>query len=221
MPSADVAAEAAQLVDVLGGELVFAIEAMGTRVAMVQMASEPSPPLLLAGHLEGEPPVLVYRGRRLDAATGELRARGFDRGRRSASRTAPAGRSRRPGVTASRCTSSRAPTCRSASPAGATSDARPILCARAGRRGDEARPPAARRRGRGRGGARAAAAGRADARDAALLPAPVGPAVDPPRARSADPAAPLAARPDPGVPRRAPGGRAGADRHGPAEGGRR
>jgi hypothetical protein len=80
VPSADVAAEAAQLVDVLGGELVFAIEAMGTRVAMVRLASEPSPPLLLAGHLEGERPVLVYRVPRLDAATGELRERGFDPG---------------------------------------------------------------------------------------------------------------------------------------------
>ena len=79
MPSADVAREAEQLVEVLGGELVFAIEAMGTRVAMVRMA-EGSPPILLAGHLEGERPVLVYRVDSLDAATGELRSRGFDPG---------------------------------------------------------------------------------------------------------------------------------------------
>src|SRR5690242_16047309 len=68
------------MVDVLGGELAFAIEAMGTRVAMVRLAGEPSPPLLLAGHLEGERPVLVYRVKSLDAATGELRARGLDPG---------------------------------------------------------------------------------------------------------------------------------------------
>jgi hypothetical protein len=59
---------------------VFAIEAMGTRVAMVRMAPDGSPPILLAGHLDGERPVLVYRVASLDAATGELRARGFDPG---------------------------------------------------------------------------------------------------------------------------------------------
>ena len=80
MPSADVAAEASRLVDVLGGELVFAIEAMGTRVAMVRMAPAPAPPLLLAGHLDGEWPVLVYRVSSLDATAGELRARGLHPG---------------------------------------------------------------------------------------------------------------------------------------------
>jgi hypothetical protein len=79
VPSPDVARDAEQLVDVLGGELVFAIEAMGTRVAMVRMA-EGSPPILLAGHLDGERPVLVYRVASLDAAAGELRARGLDPG---------------------------------------------------------------------------------------------------------------------------------------------
>jgi hypothetical protein len=79
VPSADVAREVQQLVEVLGGELVFAIEAMGTRVAMVRMAAG-SPPILLAGHLEGERPVLVYRVESLDAAAGELRARGCDPG---------------------------------------------------------------------------------------------------------------------------------------------
>jgi hypothetical protein len=80
VPSADVARDAAELVDVLGGELVFAIEAMGTRVAMVRMAPAPSPPLLLAGHLDGERPILVYRVASLDAAAGALRERGFDPG---------------------------------------------------------------------------------------------------------------------------------------------
>jgi hypothetical protein len=55
---------------------VFAIEAMGTRVAMLRLSSGP-PAVLLAGHLEGERPVLVYRVADLDAATAELRARGW------------------------------------------------------------------------------------------------------------------------------------------------
>ena len=55
---------------------MFAIEAMGTRVAMLRLASTP-PDLLLAGHLEGERPVLVYRVADLDAAVAELRGRGW------------------------------------------------------------------------------------------------------------------------------------------------
>jgi hypothetical protein len=45
-------------------------------VAMLRLASGP-PAVLLAGHLEGERPVLVYRVADLDAATAELRARGW------------------------------------------------------------------------------------------------------------------------------------------------
>ena len=78
MPSADVAAEVAYFTDVLGGELVFAIEAMGTRVAMVRTApGGAGPDLIFAGHLEGERPVLVHRVADLAATTAELEARGF------------------------------------------------------------------------------------------------------------------------------------------------
>ena len=76
MPSADVAADVAYFTGVLGAELVFAIEAMGTRVAMLRLADGP-PEVLLAGHLDGERPVLVYRVADLDAATAELRGRGW------------------------------------------------------------------------------------------------------------------------------------------------
>lgn len=65
----------AHLVDGLGGALVFAIEAFGTRVAMVRL-SEHGPPVLLAGHLEGEEPVLVYRVSDLEAALSSLDERG-------------------------------------------------------------------------------------------------------------------------------------------------
>ena len=77
MPSRDVAADVAYFTGVLGGELVFAIEAMGTRVAMVRLADGP-PDVLLAGHLHGERPVLVYRVADLDAAVAELTARGWE-----------------------------------------------------------------------------------------------------------------------------------------------
>jgi hypothetical protein len=75
-PSRDVAADAAYLVDVLGGRLVFAIESDRTRVAMVELGSGP-PAIVLADHLEGERPILVYRVADLGAAEGDLRARGW------------------------------------------------------------------------------------------------------------------------------------------------
>ena len=75
-PSADVAADAAHLAEVVGGRIVFAIEAMGTRVAMVELTSGP-PHLLLTDHLEGDRPVLIYRVANLDQALARMKARGF------------------------------------------------------------------------------------------------------------------------------------------------
>jgi hypothetical protein len=77
VPSRDVARDAEHLVRVVGAELVFAIEAMGTRVAMLRLAGAP-PDLLLAGHLDGERPVLVYRVASLDDSMAELEARGWE-----------------------------------------------------------------------------------------------------------------------------------------------
>ena len=77
-PSADVAADVEHFTAVLGAELVFAIEAFGARVAMVRLsASEPA--LLLADHLDGERPVLLYRVADLEAAMDGLEARGWER----------------------------------------------------------------------------------------------------------------------------------------------
>ena len=74
LPSRDVAADLAHFTQGLGAEVVFAIEAFGTRVAMVRLAPNP-PPLLFAGHLEGDQPVLVYRVDNLNQAVAELRDR--------------------------------------------------------------------------------------------------------------------------------------------------
>jgi hypothetical protein len=79
MPSPDVAADVAYFTDVLGGRLVFAVEAMGTRVAMIELTAEP-PRILLAGHLEGDRPILVYRVDDLDAAARDLESRGWAEG---------------------------------------------------------------------------------------------------------------------------------------------
>src|SRR2546423_432249 len=76
MPSRDVAADVRHFTEVLGGRLVFAIEAFGTRVAMVRLA-EPPPAILLAGHLHGDAPVLVFRVDGLEAAIAAVEARGW------------------------------------------------------------------------------------------------------------------------------------------------
>lgn len=79
MPSRDVAADVVYFTEVLGAKLTFAVEGMGTRVAMVELTEE-APRILLAGHLEGERPVMVYRVADLEQATHELEARGWKRG---------------------------------------------------------------------------------------------------------------------------------------------
>ncbi len=77
MPSTDVAADLGFYTEVLGGGIVFAIEAFGARVAQVRL-TESGPRLLLADHLEGEAPVLVHRVGDLDAAIEALEARGLE-----------------------------------------------------------------------------------------------------------------------------------------------
>lgn len=77
-PSRDVAADVEWFTGVLGAELVFAIDGMGTRVAMLELGAPP-PHLLLAGHLHGETPVLVYRVADLEAAMREMEGRGWRR----------------------------------------------------------------------------------------------------------------------------------------------
>jgi hypothetical protein len=74
-PSGDVAADAAHLVEA-GGRLVFAIESDGTRVAMVELGSRP-PPIVLADHLEGDRPILVYRVSNLRAVEEALAGRSW------------------------------------------------------------------------------------------------------------------------------------------------
>ena len=77
LPSRDVAADINHFTRGVGGELVFAIERFGTRVAMVKLTDDP-PALLLAEHLEGDRPVLVYRVDDLDGKLAELQERGVE-----------------------------------------------------------------------------------------------------------------------------------------------
>jgi len=59
-PSADVDAAVERCVEGLGATLVWRIEAMGTLVAAVRVATH-GPLLLFADHLEGRSPVAIHR----------------------------------------------------------------------------------------------------------------------------------------------------------------
>jgi predicted enzyme related to lactoylglutathione lyase len=76
-PTRDVAGDLAYFTGVLGGRALFAIDAMGTRVAAVELTEGP-PLVLLTDHVEGERAILLYRVADLDAALAELEARGWE-----------------------------------------------------------------------------------------------------------------------------------------------
>jgi len=76
LPSDDVRDHLAYFRDVLGAAVVFAVEAMGTRVAAVRLGDD-APLVLLTDHLEGERPVLVYRVDDLAGSLRDLAARGW------------------------------------------------------------------------------------------------------------------------------------------------
>lgn len=79
MPSRDVAGDLRYFTEILDAQLTFAVEAMGTRVAMVEL-TEQAPCILLAGHLDGERPVMVYRVADIAWAIDQLESRGWQRG---------------------------------------------------------------------------------------------------------------------------------------------
>ena len=79
MPSRDVASDVGYFVETVGSRLIFAIEAMGTRVAMLELAPGP-PRLLLTDHLAGDWPILVYRVGNLESAIRDLENHGWQRG---------------------------------------------------------------------------------------------------------------------------------------------
>jgi hypothetical protein len=79
-PCRDVAAEQRYLEETIGARVIFAIDGMGARVAMLELGASP-PHLLLADHLEGDRPVLVYRVEDLEVEMTELRRRGWHGGK--------------------------------------------------------------------------------------------------------------------------------------------
>ncbi len=79
-PSHDVAKDLAFYTEVLGARVAFTVEAMGTRVAGIELAPD-APLILLTDHVEGERPILVFRVTDLEAALTEQEANGWVRER--------------------------------------------------------------------------------------------------------------------------------------------
>ena len=79
-PSRDVAADIAYFTDVLGARLLFAIDDGGTKVAMLELSEGP-PRIVLADHVEGDAPIMVYRVASLDRTITALESRGWRRQR--------------------------------------------------------------------------------------------------------------------------------------------
>jgi len=80
VPSANVAADATYWVDVLGAHVLFAVDGMGARVAMLELGAS-GPRILLTDHLEDERTILIYRVDDLERTEKELRTKGWKRGR--------------------------------------------------------------------------------------------------------------------------------------------
>jgi len=76
VPSRNVEADVTFYRDILGGQVIFAIEAMGTRVAEIALAPN-GPRVVLADHLAGDAPILLHRVSGLDQTLAELAARGL------------------------------------------------------------------------------------------------------------------------------------------------
>jgi hypothetical protein len=76
VPTPDVDRAAQHYVTILGAELAWKVRAMGTTVASLRLSGG-DPEVLLAGHLEGENPILVYRVAAYGAAVARLRALGL------------------------------------------------------------------------------------------------------------------------------------------------
>lgn len=76
VPSRDVEADVMFYRDILGGRVVFAIEAMSTRVAEMALAPQ-GPRVVLAEHLPGDTPILLLRVLDLGHTLAELSTRGL------------------------------------------------------------------------------------------------------------------------------------------------
>ncbi len=78
VPTADVDRSIRSHVDGLGATLMWRVRAMGTTVACLRLDGGGGPQVLLAGHLSGPGPILVYRVGSYQASVAALASAGVE-----------------------------------------------------------------------------------------------------------------------------------------------
>jgi hypothetical protein len=76
VPARDIEASVGYYTDQLRGELVWKIHASNAWVAAIRL-SPTGPLVLLADHLHGDTPILIYRVEQLETSVAALRVRGW------------------------------------------------------------------------------------------------------------------------------------------------
>lgn len=76
VPAPNIDAAVGYYTEQLGGELVWKIHAFDTWVAAVRLSAS-GPMVLLAAHLHGNTPILIYRVEHLESTVAALQARGW------------------------------------------------------------------------------------------------------------------------------------------------
>jgi hypothetical protein len=76
VPAQEIEASIRYYTEQLSGKLVWKIHAFGAWVAAIRL-SQSGPMVLLADHLHGETPILIYRVADLESTVAALRARGW------------------------------------------------------------------------------------------------------------------------------------------------
>ena len=76
VPAGDIEIATRFYTEQLGGELVWKIHAFNTWVAAVRLSAS-GPMVLLAAHLQGNTPILIYRVEQLESSVARLRAQGW------------------------------------------------------------------------------------------------------------------------------------------------
>ena len=81
VPAPDIDAAVRYYTEQLGGELVWKIHAFDTWVAAIRLSAS-GPMVLLAAHLQGDTPILIYRVEDLESTVGALHCSGVESGKR-------------------------------------------------------------------------------------------------------------------------------------------
>ena len=76
VPAPNIDAAVRYYTEQLGGELVWKIHAFDTWVAGIRLSAS-GPMVLLAAHLQGDTPILIYRVEHLESTVASLHARGW------------------------------------------------------------------------------------------------------------------------------------------------